>query len=164
LDLVEVSPTARPPVCRILDYGKYKYNQAKKAASSRKRQHIVSIKGMRFRPKIEEHDYQFKKKHVQNFLEQGNKVKCFVLFRGREKAHTEFGRNILDRLAEDLKDIALVENRPKMEGHSMNMLLAPSQAPIKKPLAKPSKKEDKPAAAPAPTEPVASEEKTEDKT
>jgi translation initiation factor IF-3 len=133
LDLVEVSPNAKPPVCRILDYGKYKYNQAKKAASSRKRQHVVSIKGMRFRPKIEEHDYQFKKKHVQTFLEQGNKVKCFVLFRGREKAHTEFGRNILDRLAEDLKEVASVENAPKMEGHAMNMLLAPLPGAIKKP-------------------------------
>jgi translation initiation factor IF-3 len=143
LDLVEVSPNARPPVCRILDYGKYKYNQAKKAASSRKRQHIVSIKGMRFRPKIEEHDYQFKKKHVQTFLEQGNKVKCFVLFRGREKAHTEFGREILDRLAEDLKDIAIIENRPKMEGHSMNMLLAPQPGAIKKPQPQTGKKSRK---------------------
>jgi len=140
LDLVEVSPNSRPPVCRILDYGKYKYNQAKKAATSRKRQHTVSIKGMRFRPKIEEHDYQFKKKHVQTFLEQGNKVKCFVLFRGREKAHTEFGRNILDRLAEDLKDIATVENRPKMEGHSMNMLLAPVNVPSQKPEKQKSKR------------------------
>lgn len=130
---MEVSPTARPPVCRILDYGKYKYNQAKKAASSRKRQHTVSIKGMRFRPKIEEHDYQFKMKHVREFLEQGNKVKCFVLFRGREKAHTEFGREILDRLAEDLKEIATIENLPKMEGHSMTMLLAPQQSAIRKP-------------------------------
>lgn len=158
-----MSPTARPPVCRILDYGKYKYNLAKKAATSRKRQHIVSIKGMRFRPKIEEHDYQFKKKHVQNFLEQGNKVKCFVLFRGREKAHTEFGRNILDRLAEDLKEIALVENRPKMEGHSMNMLLAPLQAPTKKAPPKPSRKGEKRAPEAAPKEPVASEDETEDK-
>ncbi len=160
LDLVEVSPNARPPVCRILDYGKYKYNQAKKAASSRKRQHTVSIKGMRFRPKIEEHDYQFKKKHVQTFMEQGNKVKCFVLFRGREKAHTEFGRNILDRLAEDLKEIATVENRPKMEGHSMNMLLSPSATIIKKPLEPlPGKKSGKPDRKSEAPKPVTSEEK-----
>lgn len=131
--MVEVSPNSRPPVCRILDYGKYKYNQAKKAASSRKRQHTVSIKGMRFRPKIEEHDYRFKMKHVREFLEQGNKVKCFVLFRGREKAHTEFGREILDRLAEDLKEIATIENEAKMEGHSMTMLLAPQPGAIRKP-------------------------------
>lgn len=125
LDLVEVSPMTRPPVCRIMDYGKYKYNQAKKAATSRKRQHTVSIKGMRFRPKIEEHDYQFKMRHVRAFLLQGNKVKCFVLFRGREKAHTEFGLKILDRLAADLQEIATMENKPKLEGQAMTMLLAP---------------------------------------
>lgn len=88
---------------------------------------------MRFRPKIEEHDYQFKMKHVREFLEQGNKVKCFVLFRGREKAHTEFGREILDRLAEDLKEIATIENAAKMEGHSMTMLLSPQPNAIRKP-------------------------------
>ena len=98
------------------------------------------MKEMQYRPKIEEHDYQFKKKHVQTFLEQGNKVKCFVLFRGREKAHTEFGREILDRLAEDLKEIASIENKPKMEGHSMNMLLAPLPGAIKKPLPQTGKK------------------------
>lgn len=160
MDLVEVSPNARPPVCRILDYGKYKYNLAKKAASSRKRQHVVSIKGMRFRPKIEEHDYQFKKRHVQTFLEQGNKVKCFVLFRGREKAHTEFGREILDRLSEDLKEIATVENKPKMEGHSMNMLLAPQPHAIKKPQPQPGKKGHKAVEEPDDSEPVPAE--TED--
>lgn len=132
LDLVEVSPTARPPVCRILDYGKYKYNLAKKAADSKKKQHTISVKGMRYRPKTEEHDYQFKLKHVRSFLEQGNKVKCFVLFRGREKAHTEFGRKILDRLVEDLQDIAIIESMPKMEGHSMNMLVAPLTGQNKK--------------------------------
>ena len=132
LDLVEVAPNSRPPVCRILDFGKYKYDMAKKAAQSKKKQHSVGLKGMRFRPKIEEHDYQFKKKHVQTFLEQGNKVKCFVLFRGRERAHTEFGRRILDRLAEDLAEIASVENDPKMEGNSMTMLLAPLSVPKKK--------------------------------
>jgi translation initiation factor IF-3 len=145
LDLVEVSPNSRPPVCRILDYGKYKYDQAKKAAQSKKKQHTVGIKGMRFRPKIEEHDYQFKKKHVQTFLEQGNKVKCFVLFRGREKAHTEFGARILDRLAEDLKEVAAVENGPKLEGNTMNMLLAPLAVGKKKsPAPSPAKKKEKP--------------------
>jgi translation initiation factor IF-3 len=161
LDLVEVSPNSRPPVCRILDYGKYKYNQAKKAATSRKKQHTVCIKGMRFRPKIEEHDYQFKKKHVQNFLEQGNKVKCFVLFRGREKAHTEFGRKILERLASDLEDIAAVENSPKMEGHSMTMLLMPQpNIGIKQP---PSvgKKSDKSGSKPDKSEPVPADDNVE---
>lgn len=132
LDLVEVSPNARPPVCRILDYGKYKYNLSKKAADSKKKQHVVSIKGMRYRPKTEEHDYQFKLKHVRSFLEQGNKVKCFVLFRGRERAHTEFGKRILDRLIEDLADIASVESNPRMEGHSMNMLVSPLVSVLKK--------------------------------
>jgi translation initiation factor IF-3 len=161
LDLVEVSPTARPPVCRILDYGKYKYNLAKKASTSRKKQHSVSIKGMRFRPKIEEHDYQFKMKHVRNFLQHGDKVKCFVLFRGREKAHTEFGRNILDRMAEDLKDMAIVESRPKLEGHSMNMLLAPLPGAVHKPSKDKDKSPKKPREAKetsAPPEAVSHEE------
>ena len=141
LDLVEVAPNARPPVCRILDFGKYKYDQAKKQSQSKKKQHSVSVKGMRFRPKIEEHDYQFKKKHVETFLNQGNKVKCFVLFRGRERAHTEFGENILKRLAEDLSEIATMENRPRMEGNSMNMLLTPNpQSASKKEQRKGSKK------------------------
>jgi translation initiation factor IF-3 len=165
LDLVEVSPNSRPPVCRILDYGKYKYNQAKKAANSRKRQHTVNIKGMRFRPKIEEHDYQFKMKHVREFLEQGNKVKCFVLFRGREKAHTEFGREILDRLAEDLKEIATIENAAKMEGHSMTMLLAPQPGAVRKSPDKQAdkrKKSPKPDEAPRPAETVMKEDPASD--
>lgn len=132
LDLVEVSPNAKPPVCRILDYGKYKYNLSKKAADAKKKQHTINIKGMRYRPKTEEHDYQFKLKHVRTFLEEGHKVKCFVLFRGRERAHTDFGRRILDRLIEDLGDIAIIENRPKMEGYSMTMLVAPINMPMKK--------------------------------
>jgi len=125
LDLVEVAPTARPPVCRIMDFGKYKYEQAKKAKESKKKQHIISLKEMRFRPKIEEHDFQFKTRHVRQFLEEGNKVRCFVLFRGRERAHTEFGERVLDRVAETLQDIAVVEMKPALEGRSMNMVLAP---------------------------------------
>ena len=125
LDLVEVAPNARPPVCRIMDYGKYKYEQAKKAKESRKKQHTISLKEMRYRPKIEEHDFQFKTRHVRHFLEEGNKVRCFVLFRGRERAHTEFGQRLLLRVAEVLADIAQVETPPMMEGRSMNMILAP---------------------------------------
>lgn len=145
LDLVEVSPNSKPPVCRILDFGKYKYDQAKKAAISKKKQHSAGMKGMRFRPKIDEHDYQFKMRHVLAFLEQGNKVKCFVLFRGRERARTEFGRKILDRLAEDLNEISIVENNPKMEGHSMIMLLSPIPTSGRKKIAsnKAAKKEEK---------------------
>ena len=125
LDLVEVAPMARPPVCRIMDFGKYKYEQAKKAKESRKKQHTVNLKEMRFRPKIEEHDFQFKTRHVRQFLEEGNKVRCFVLFRGRERAHVEFGQRVLERVAEGLRDIANVEAPPMMEGRSMNMILAP---------------------------------------
>jgi translation initiation factor IF-3 len=125
LDLVEVAPTARPPVCRIMDYGKYKYEQAKKAKESKKKQHTVSFKEMRYRPKIDQHDFDFKTRHVRQFLEEGNKVRCFVLFRGRERARTEFGARVLDRVAEELKDVANVEVRPVLEGRSMNMILTP---------------------------------------
>ena len=132
LDLVEVSPTSKPPVCRILDYGKYKYDQAKKSAGAKKKQHTVSIKGMRYRPKTEEHDYQFKLKHVRLFLQQGHKVKCFVIFRGREKAHAEFGHKILERLANDLVDVGLIESTPRLEGNSMNMLVSPKPGSARK--------------------------------
>jgi translation initiation factor IF-3 len=152
LDLVEVSPTSRPPVCRILDYGKYKYDQAKKQAQSRKKQHVVSIKGMRFRPKIEEHDYQFKMRHVREFLEEGNKVKCFVLFRGREKAHTEFGSKIMDRLAADLNDIAIVESASRLEGNSMTMLLNPRPGGAKKSSTARPKPEKKAVETPSPAD------------
>lgn len=165
LDLVEVAPNSRPPVCRILDYGKYKYDQAKKANISKKKQHSVGLKGMRFRPKIEEHDYQFKKNHVYSFLEQGNKVKCFVLFRGREKAHTEFGARILNRLAEDLEDISAIENQPKMEGNSMTMLLSPVSSGGKKggrdkSIKKPQPSIEPSEPVPAPKQAVAEEEKS----
>jgi translation initiation factor IF-3 len=167
LDLVEVSPTSRPPVCRILDYGKYKYDQAKKQAQSRKKQHVVSVKGMRFRPKIEEHDYQFKMRHVRAFLEEGNKVKCFVLFRGREKAHAEFGSKILERLAADLLDIATVESTSRLEGNSMTMLLAPRPGGPKKPaVARPKAEKKAPEASstppPAESEPEPEMEKQDD--
>lgn len=125
LDLVEVSPTANPPVCRILDYGKYKYELSKKKKTAKKRQHTVQLKEMRYRPKIEEHDYQFKTKHVRQFLLDGFKVKVFVVFRGREMAHTEFGKKIVERLIEELSDIASVELRPKMEGRSLIAILMP---------------------------------------
>jgi len=125
LDLVEVSPNAKPPVCRILDFGKYKYEQAKKAKQAKKKQHTVQLKEMRYRPKIEEHDYNFKTKHVRDFLLQGFKVKLYVEFRGREMAHIEFGKKIMERLQEDLKDVAVVEQRAKMEGRSLIMIVMP---------------------------------------
>ena len=122
LDLVEVAATAKPPVCRIMDYGKYLYENSKKAKAARKKQHTVSLKEMRFRPKTEEHDYRFKLKHVREFLEQGSKVKVFVIFRGREMAHKERGYKILERLKEDLADIAEPEEKSKLEGRHLSLI------------------------------------------
>ena len=121
LDLVEVAPNATPPVCRIMDYGKFKYEQSKKEKSSKKKQTSIHVKEIRLRPKIEDHDYEFKMKHARKFLEAGNKVKATVIFHGREMAHKEFGKRLLDRLIEDLEDIAKVEKMPSMEGRQMVM-------------------------------------------
>ncbi len=131
-DLVEIAPNANPPVCRIMDYGKFKYDQAIKAKQARKNQSKVEIKEMKFRPKIDVGDYETKKKHVLRFLEAGNKVKITIMFRGREMAHPEQGLSILERLADDLKDIAVIENQPKMEGRNMHMLIAPLPAAARK--------------------------------
>ena len=124
-DLVEISPTAKPPVCKIMDYGKYKYELNKKAKSARKKQHIIQMKEMRLRPKIEEHDYQFKLKHIREFLEKGSKVKIFVEFRGREMAHQELGHKIIQRLEEDLKDLGIIEQKAKMEGRNLSLTFMP---------------------------------------
>ncbi len=125
LDLVEVAPQASPPVCRIMDYGKYKYEQSKRAKQAKKHQHTIVIKEMKFRPKTEEHDYQFKLKHVLKFLEEGNKAKITVRFRGREMVHTDLGQKVLDRLIQDTQDMATVEQQPKIEGRSLTLVLAP---------------------------------------
>jgi len=124
-DLVEISPTAKPPVCKIMDYGKYKYELNKKAKNAKKKQHIIQMKEMRLRPKIEEHDYQFKLKHIRGFLEEGNKVKVFVEFRGREMAHQEIGQKIIQRLEEDLKDLGIIEQKAKMEGRNLSLTFMP---------------------------------------
>ena len=124
-DLVEISPTAKPPVCKIMDYGKYKYELNKKAKTAKKKQHIIQMKEMRLRPKIEEHDYQFKLKHIREFLEEGNKVKVFVEFRGREMAHQELGQKIIQRLEEDLKDLGIIEQKAKMEGRNLSLTFMP---------------------------------------
>ncbi len=141
-DLVEIAPQADPPVCRIMDYGKFKYDQAIKAKQARKNQSKIETKEMKFRPKIDVGDYTTKKKHVLRFLEAGNKVKITIMFRGREMAHPEQGLSILERLAEDLKDIAVVENQPKMEGRNMHMLIAPLPNAAKK-KKESTKKQDK---------------------
>jgi translation initiation factor IF-3 len=123
LDLVEVAPTAVPPVCRILDFGKFKYAQAKKTQESKKHQRIIKIKEIKMRPKIEVHDYDFKKGHVMRFLSEGHRVKVTIMFRGREMAHTHLGRNILDRLCNDLAPYAAPENPPRLEGRNMYVYL-----------------------------------------
>ena len=132
LDLVEIAPNAEPPVCRIMDYVKFKYDQSIKAKQARKNQSKIETKEMKFRPKIDVGDYTTKKKHVLRFLDAGNKVKITIMFRGREMAHPEQGLSILERLADDLKDVAVVENQPKMEGRNMHMLIAPLPGAAKK--------------------------------
>ncbi len=124
-DLVEVAPKSTPPVCRIMDYGKYKYEQSKRAKEAKKHQHVIHIKEMKFRPKTEDHDYQFKLKHVISFLESGDKVKATVRFRGREMTHIELGRRILEKIIVDTQDIASVEQQPKLEGRNMTLVVAP---------------------------------------
>ena len=125
LDLVEIAPDAKPPVARIMDYGKFKYEQAQKAKQARKNATKIEIKEMKFRPKVDTHDYETKKKHILRFLNAGAKVKVTIMFRGREMAHPEQGLNILERLSNDLKDLAVIENQPKMEGRNMHMLISP---------------------------------------
>ena len=124
LGLVEVAPTAVPPVCRILDFGKFKYSQSKKSQEAKKHQRVIKIKEIKMRPKIESHDYDFKKGHVMRFLAQGHRVKVTIMFRGREMAHTHLGRNILDRLTSDLAPYAAPENPPRLEGRNMYVYLA----------------------------------------
>ena len=123
-DLVEVSATAVPPVCRIMDYGKYQYQEQKRARQAKKHQRIIEIKEIKFRPKVDEHDYQFKKKHIERFLADGDKVKATVFFRGREMAHPEIGRRILERLVGELAELAISETMPRMEGNTMHTILA----------------------------------------
>lgn len=131
-DLVEIAPQAQPPVCRIMDYGKFKYDQAIKAKQARKNQSKIETKEMKFRPKIDIGDYTTKKKHVMRFLAAGSKVKITIMLRGREMSHPEQGLSILERLADDLKDVAVIENQPKMEGRNMHMLIAPLPQTVKK--------------------------------
>jgi len=128
LDLVEVAPEARPPVCRVLDYSKYKYEQAQKQKAARKHQQQITVREIKFRPKIAEHDYDTKKNHVERFLRHKDKVKITIMFRGREVTHPERGTAILDRLAEELSELGVVEQRPMQEGRNMTMLMAPSKA------------------------------------
>ncbi len=127
LDLVEVSPNASPPVCRIMDFGKYKYQQSKKAAEAKKKTARVELKEVKMRPKTEEHDFQVKVRNARRFLEAGHKVKLTIMFRGREVTHPEFGQKLLRRVAEEIADIGQVEGRPNMQGRFMSMIIAPSK-------------------------------------
>ena len=129
LDLVEVAPDARPPVCRIMDYGKWRYEQEQKAKQARRHQSTITIKEIKFRPKIDPHDYATKKGHVERFLRHRDKVKITIMFRGRELLHPERGEAILLRLAEELSDLAIVESRPNLDGRNMVMMLAPVKNP-----------------------------------
>jgi translation initiation factor IF-3 len=125
LDLVEVAPMARPPVCRIMDYGKFRYEEQRKAREARKKQHRVDLKEVKLRPSIEDHDFDFKARHARRFLEEGNKVKVTMMFRGRQMAHPEIGRQVLDRMVAEIADVGKVESAPAMEARSMTMVLAP---------------------------------------
>ena len=138
LDLVEVSPTARPPVCRVMDFGKYKYEQNKKQQKARKKQHVTHLKEVKLRPKIEEHDYAFKVNHGRRFLELHDKVKFTVTFRGREMAHTDAGFRLLEKVIKDLEEVGQVENPARLEGRNLVLLMVPRTAgaakvPEKKP-------------------------------
>lgn len=125
LDLVEVAPTANPPVCRVMDYGKYKYEQNKKVQLAKKKQVVIQIKEVKFRPKTDEHDYQFKLRHIRRFLEEKDKVKVTIHFRGREIAFSAPGINLLNRIRAEIEDIGTVESEARMEGRNMIMLIAP---------------------------------------
>ena len=127
LDLVEVAPNARPPVCRIMDYGKYRYEQTKRQKEAKKKQKVVTVKEVRMTPKIEEHDFQVKTKNAERFLKDGNKVKVSVRFRGREVVHSNLARDMLLQMVEEINHVAAVERQPMMEGRQMIMVLSPKQ-------------------------------------
>ncbi|HVE87057.1 MAG TPA: translation initiation factor IF-3, partial [Myxococcales bacterium] len=126
LDLVEVNPMAKPPVCKIMDYGKFKYEEKKKASEAKKKQVVVHLKEVKLRPKTEEHDYEFKVRNVKRFLEEGNKARITIMFRGREITHKELGQALLDDVVKDVKDVGIIEQQPRMEGRQMFMILAPN--------------------------------------
>src|SRR5262245_5950417 len=138
LDLVEISPNAVPPVCRIMDYGKYQYQEQKRAREAKRHQKIIEVKEIKFRPKVDEHDYQFKKHHIERLIEDGDKVKATIFFRGREMAHPEIGHRILMRPIDDLSEVAVAEAMPRQEGNQMHTILtAKKGGPRPKPRSEP---------------------------
>ena len=124
LDLVEISPTAVPPVCRIMDFGKYQYQEQKRSREAKRHQRVIEVKEIKFRPKVDAHDYDFKKKHIERFLANGDKVKATIFFRGRENAHPEIGRRILERLISELADVAVAETLPRQEANQKHVILS----------------------------------------
>jgi translation initiation factor IF-3 len=152
LDLVEVAAQGDPPVCRIMDYGKWKYEQAVRQKEARKKQSLIVVKEIKMRPKIDRHDYETKKGHVERFLRQGAKVKVTIMFRGREMAHSDRGRDLLDRLAEDVSEIAKIDTQPKLDGRNMTMVLSPHRDAVTR---KPVQKKERPPREPeSPEEPA----------
>ena len=137
LDLVEVAAAAKPPACRIMDFGKFRFEQQKRDKEAKKKQKVITLKEVKLRPNIEDHDYEVKKKNAQRFIADGDKVKVTIMFRGRELAHPELGRQILVRMANEMKEPALVEREPKIEGRNMFMILTPRPAKVVQPSAKP---------------------------
>lgn len=154
LDLVEVSPTSRPPVCRIMDYGKFKYEQNRRARKAKKNQHQMQLKEVKMRPKIDDHDYNFKLQHAREFLEERDKVKFTITFRGREVAHQDLGYKIINQIIVDLQDVALVETPPRSEGRTLTMTVSPKAA---KPAGKPTDGVVAPRAATSATPPASKE-------
>jgi translation initiation factor IF-3 len=152
LDLVEIAPTAKPPVCRILDYSKYKYEQEQRKKAARKHQQQVTIREMKLRPKIATHDYETKKGHILRFLRDQNKVKVTIMFRGREQAHPERGEALLRKLAGELAELAVIEQEPNQEGRNMTMMLAPVKARPQQPAVEEAAGAEQPPSAPAPAE------------
>jgi translation initiation factor IF-3 len=152
LDLILVSPTAEPPVAKAMDYGQWQYEQKKKSHDAKKKQHIIQVKEVKFRPNTDDHDYEFKKNNAVRFLKEGNRVKAVVQFRGREIAHVDLGKKLLMRFAEDLKEVGAVEGQPKLEGRNAHIILSPVKVAV--PAAKPKEK-DKAAAPKPPSAPQA---------
>ena len=165
LDLVEVAPQAQPPVCRLMDYGRYKFEELKKEKESRRGHNVITVKEMKLRPRISEHDFQTKFGYVRHFLQEGDKVKLTIMFRGREMVHQDLGRKLLDRMAAELREVAAIERNPLVEGRNMTMILSPLAKKQSKPAGKPENGQAQsvddgptPAAAAAPaTAPVAAE-------
>jgi translation initiation factor IF-3 len=162
LDLVEVAPTSRPPVCRIMDFGKYRYEQAKREQKAKRKQHLSVVKEVKLRPKIEEHDFEFKMKHARQFLEERDKVKISVLFRGRELSHPELGYALIENVVQTLGDVATVEQKPSQEGRMLVMMLAPRPGVAAKPKSAPDRPAgESPQKAEAPGAPPKAKEEAE---